>query len=249
MGFLTPLASVYSFTYELNRVNRDSNAHSSRAVIRVKWYPLRRGALIRQDCRSCPGRLPFNKWCQSWDWVILEHSNQAVSDGDQCPAQPWGKFGVSTSWTISSGIPPLPQCPKIRVERGVCGSPSLKHNPFKPQNPCTLHTPAAGNLWKFSWTDAPLELPVPHGLPGTAAGPPGPNLYYHGICLAGWRGTAQRGKDKGTPVLSSGRSAAPGGRFLQRSAAPGKRSLFAWKMGPFLFFPVGMRWRKDKGPI
>ena len=39
-----------------------------------------------------------------------------------------------------------------------------------------------------------------------APGTPSPELYHHGICLAGWRDAAQRGRDKGTPVLSYGGS-------------------------------------------
>ena len=42
-----------------------------------------------------------------------------------------------------------------------------------------------------------------------APGTPSPELYHHGVCLAGWRDEAQRGRDKGTPVFSSGRFSVP----------------------------------------
>lgn len=125
---------------------------------------------------------------------------------------------------------------------GVCrhSGPSKKHSPsftpkdpFKPQQPYVHPTPATGNIWQFSWTDAPLELPVPHGLQGAAPGPPDPELYHHGVCLAGRRDAAQRGRGRGTPVLSSSRSAAPGVCLLY---------YFPWKWVPSGFPPSWGIW-------
>ena len=53
-----------------------------------------------------------------------------------------------------------------------------------------------------------------------APGTPSPELYHHGVCLAGWRDEAQRGRDKGTPVFSSGRFSVPGEHCLH--CFPGK---------------------------
>lgn len=109
---------------------------------------------------------------------------------------------LGTCRTISFGLPPpILQCPGIRGEMGVHGScievepiPCTQRTLQATEPPVLIPSPATDHLWNFSWTDAPPELPVSQGLQGTAPSSPGPELHYHGICLAGRRGTACRGK-------------------------------------------------------
>lgn len=103
-------------------------------------------------------------------------------------------------------------------------------------------SPAADNVWVLPLTDAPLELPVPPELPGTAPGPLGSELNDHGLRLAKRRGTAPRGKGQ------------PDAHLVFCLFCCSWNTLPVWshtvfpKTVPFLFFYLAIRWKKDKWP-